>query len=372
MQFGPSKCNSMLIGKNTEYVVNSPIMVDNWTVEYMENRETGEVDLKEHYAGLVEVEKTDEQKYLGFVVSCQGNNMANIRQIEKKSIGVVRKVINKLNSLNLGKYYFECSIILMNVILRGSILYACEMYYNLKESELRKIEQIEEGFMRNVLNTPKGCPTTQLYLELGQIPARFEIQKMRLLYLKYILNEEEDSLLRKFFMLQLEKSSKGDWAWTCVEDLRALNITESFDEIKNMTKIKFSRILKSRTRQNALKYLIEKRKSKGKEIIYSEISMAEYMLPTNTKLSIYQKQTLFSIRNRMIDIPSNFSKTNKEAKCICGNLENMKHIYECEILNNGKDHKQKYKKLFEGRIEEQIEVFDIFEKNLKRRDELKF
>ena len=128
LQFGPSKCNSMLIGKNTEYVVNSPIIVDNWTVEYMENRETGEVDLKEHYAGLVEVEKTDEQKYLGFVVSCQGNNMANIRQIEKKSIGVVRKVINKLNSLNLGKYYFECSIILMNVILRGSILYACEMY----------------------------------------------------------------------------------------------------------------------------------------------------------------------------------------------------------------------------------------------------
>ena len=29
------------------------------------------------------------------------------------------------------------------------------------------------------------------------------------------------------------------------------------------------------------------------------------------------------------------------------------------------------KKLFEGRIDEQIEVFKIFEKNLKRREELK-
>ena len=159
----------MLIGKNTEQVINSPIMVDKWTVEYEENIETGEVDLKENYAGLVEVEKADEQKYLGFVISCKGDNLANISQIKKKSIGIVSKVINKLNSLNLERYYFEYSIIFMNVILRGSILYACEMYYNLRENELRKIEQIEEGFLRKVLNTTKGCPTTQLYLELGQV-----------------------------------------------------------------------------------------------------------------------------------------------------------------------------------------------------------
>ena len=84
LQFGPSKCISMLIGKNTEQVINSPIMVDNWTVEYEENIETGEVDLKENYAGLVEVEKADEQKYLGFVISCMGDNLANISQIKKE------------------------------------------------------------------------------------------------------------------------------------------------------------------------------------------------------------------------------------------------------------------------------------------------
>ena len=144
----------------------------------------------------------------------------------------------------------------MNVILRGSILYACEMYYNLRENELRKIEQIEEGFLRKVLNTTKGCPTTQLYLELGQVPARFEIQKMRLLYLKYILNQDEDSLLQKFFLLQLEKRSKGDWAWTCIQDLKELNISESLDEIKQLTKNK------SRTRNN----VPNRKKGKGKEM----------------------------------------------------------------------------------------------------------
>jgi hypothetical protein len=91
----------------------------------------------------------------------------------------------------------------MNVMIRSSILYASDMYYQLKETELRQLERIEESYLRQVLKTTKGCPINQLYLSLGQYPARFEIQKMRLLYLKYILHENETSLLYKFFTLQL-------------------------------------------------------------------------------------------------------------------------------------------------------------------------
>ena len=133
----------------------------------------------------------------------------------------------------------------MNSMLRPSILYACEMYYNLKESELRHLERIEESFLRKVLNTTKGCPITQLYLEIGQIPARFEIQKMRLLYLKYILEENEESLLRKFLQLQIEEPTKGDWASTCFRDLEELKISESLEKIKNMLKSRFTKMLKS-------------------------------------------------------------------------------------------------------------------------------
>ena len=77
-------------------------------------------------------------------------------------------------------------------MIRGSILYACKMYYNLKETELRQIERIEESYMRQIFKTTKGCPITELYLSLGQIPARYEIQKMRLLYLKKILHKNEE------------------------------------------------------------------------------------------------------------------------------------------------------------------------------------
>ena len=92
------------------------------------------------------------------------------------------------------------------------------MYYALKENELRQIEMIEEGYMRKIFKTTKGCPITSLYLSLGQTPARFEILKMRLLYLKYILEQPEESSLHRMLKLQLEKPTTGDWASTCVKD----------------------------------------------------------------------------------------------------------------------------------------------------------
>ena len=130
----------MLVGKNTVNVINNELLVDSWKIEYKENIETGEDDLVESYVGQVPIGKTNKQKYLGFIISNTGDNMANIREIKKKSIGIMRKIFNKLNSLHLRNYYFECSITFMNSMLRGSILYACDMYYNLKETELRQIE----------------------------------------------------------------------------------------------------------------------------------------------------------------------------------------------------------------------------------------
>ena len=119
----------------------------------------------------------------------------------------------------------------MYAILRPSILYACESYYNLKEYELRQIERIEENFLRKVLKTSKGCPIVQIYLEMGHTPARHEIQKTRLLFLQYILQQSDDSNINQFLKLQFEQPTRGDWGSTCIQDLKQLGINESFEEI---------------------------------------------------------------------------------------------------------------------------------------------
>ena len=367
LQFGQTKCKSMLVGKNTETVINNELLVDTWEVKHSE---TGEEEIIENYKGLSAIGKAEEYKYLGFMISNKGDNMANIQQVKKKSIGVIRKLIRKLNSLNLKTYYFECAIILMNAILRPTILYAADMYYNLKENELRHLERIEEEYLRKVFKTKRGCPIVQLYLEGGQYPARFEIQRMRCLYLKYVLHQDDNTLLKRFFDLQLEHSSKGDWVNTCLADLQELNIKESFDEIRKMGQNEFSNMLKMKIKKNALQYLIQKQRSKGTEITYSDIEMADYLKPFNSKLSIEQKQKLFAIRNRMVEISENFPGKEISSICHCGTTETMSHIYYCEKWNNGIQPSLKYEKIFTGRISDQIMIFEKFEENFGKREKM--
>ena len=142
LQYGIKKCKSMMIGKNQESSIYSDLMVDSWSQEYVENVETGEGALVETYNGELPIGKTSEYKYLGFIISAKGDNMANISAMRKKSIGSIKTILHKLDILNLKEYYFECAVVFLNVMLRGSILYAAETYYNLTEIQLRNIERI--------------------------------------------------------------------------------------------------------------------------------------------------------------------------------------------------------------------------------------
>ena len=158
---------------------------------------------------------------------------------------------------------------------------------------------------------------------------------MRCLYLKKILTEDENSQIFKFFHLQLNQPVKGDWVSTCLEDLRKLRISESLQDIKTMSENNFKKLIKTRIKEIAFEYLLQKRGSKGQGIKYSSLEMSEYLLPHNVKMDIDEKRRIFSLKNGMLPIPHNFGKSNE--KCICGmDIENMPHKYSCENLNERK------------------------------------
>ena len=324
--------------------------------------------ISEKFDGEALMENTEDQKYLGFILSSKGNNMKNINAMKNKSIWIINNIFDKLKSLNLKKYYFESAVIFLNVFLRSSILYSAETYYNLKEKEIRTLERIEENFLRKLFKTTKGCPISQLYLEAGHLPARFEILRKRLLFLQNILKEKPESMIYKFVKLQFENPKKGDWASSCVEALKYLNINISIEEIKCMRKNQFQNILKKSTNEKALEYLLERRGTKGKEIIYSRLKMSEYLLPRkNENLSITEKQYIFAIRNRMIDIEFNFPK-NKISKtlCCCGEVENMKHLYSCKILNQ-ESIKTSFEEIFNDDVRKQKNIYERFKNNFDKR-----
>ena len=141
--------------------VVTALTVDEWKVSHKHNTITGENTLVETYMGQTKMENTDTYKYLRFLLSNKGDNTVNIHAMKNKSIWIIRKIITRLESPHLQRYYFECAIIFLNVILRSSILYACDTYYHLTETQGRLLERIEEGFLRKIFKTTTGCSINQ-------------------------------------------------------------------------------------------------------------------------------------------------------------------------------------------------------------------
>ena len=368
LQFGVKKCKTMLVGKSIEEIHNNKLSVDQWSVKHKQKNNSKETYLEETFIGKVDMGQCEEQKYLGFTISNSNNNMANIKNVRNKSFGTIKSIFNKLKELKLRKYYFECGMIFLNIMLRSSILYGSETYYDLKENELRALERIEESYMRQLLGTTKGCPIVQLYLELGHTPARFGIMKLRLYFLKTILDQEKTSLISKFFHLQLENLTKSNWAATCLNNLKEMNINMSIKEIMEMTTKSYKEMIKTKCNELAFKYLMNKRGTKGKEIEYMKIQMSQYLLP-NTQLEIQDQKKIFEIRNRMTNISENYSKQSQnETRCICGEQETMTHIYYCKELNDIEP-KLKYENIYEGNIRNMKLILNRFEQNMNRRNE---
>ena len=98
--------------------------------------------------------------------------------------------------------------------------------------------------------------------------------------------------------------------------------------------------------------------------------MSDYLLPSTKGLTISEKQEMFAIKNRMVQISYNFPQNKSIDKCQCGEEESMEHIYSCKLLNKQEEYQLPYKMIFIGNIGEQIMIFRTFQNNMKEREKL--
>ena len=185
-------------------------------------------------------------------------------------------------------------------------------------------------------------------------------------FLKTILDQNQKSLISKFFYLQKKNPTNSDWASTCLKNLEEMNVQLSLSEIREMHEKRYKEMIRKKCTEFAFKYLISKRGKKGKEIEYRNIEMAQYLLPNN-QLNIKEQTKIFEMRNKMTNIPSNFTKKETENKCKCGENESMEHIYSCKTLNR-KEIETKYENVYRGNVNNLKKIVQRFEETMLERE----
>ena len=69
----------------------------------------------------------------------------------------------------------------------------------MSETETNYIQSIEQDLLVQIFDTGRNCSQHLLWLESGQIPTEYMIQQYKLAYLQYILQQDERSLILRFF-----------------------------------------------------------------------------------------------------------------------------------------------------------------------------
>ena len=125
----------------------------------------------------------------------------------------------------------------------------------------------------------------------------------------------------------------------------------------------FKKIVNSKVREVAFKYLLTKIKSKGKEIMFGKKLQCQSYLCPNVLLTLQEQRDIFSYRSRMNQLEYNFPGRNPvNEKCKCGAaIENI-HLYECKILNSC-ERRVSYDKIFSGRLIEMKNIINILTEN---------
>ena len=108
-----------------------------------------------------------------------------------------------INQLTLGSHHFKIGLLLPNSNLINGILYNSEVWYGLYKMNIKKLEKVDEIFLRNLLNAHSKTSTEALYIETGTVPLRFIIQcRRRLLYWKHLNSINKNRLISKVYNAQ--------------------------------------------------------------------------------------------------------------------------------------------------------------------------
>ena len=371
LQFGGKKCKKLHVGHTNSDYKCQDLSVDKWSEVEISNDVTGELEFKDIYDGVHIMEETDEEKYLGDVISTDGSNIKNIKARIAKGTGIVNKILTILDGIPFGKHYFKVGVLLRDSLLVSSVLFNSEAWYSLTNAELNLLETVDLSLMRQLLNAPKATPKEMLYLELGCVPLREIIRGRRLMFLQYILNEEPNSMINRFFQSQLKNKTKKDWVTAVLDDLKYLDLNNlSMENIKNMKKTSFKKLIKQKINQKTFEKLksLKMSHSKVENAEHSDIIMQKYLQPNNTKMNKEDAQLIFKLRCRMTEAKVNLKGKYDNLECgACGiEEENQEHIIKCKELNKNNDILEfEYSKLFNGTVLEKLKISKMFKENFK-------
>ena len=197
-----------------------------------------------------------------------------------------------------------------------------------------ELEEVDKLLLRRILNAPLSASIESLYLELGLTPIHIIVKARRVKYLHYLVNLDESEMLNRVFQAQWKYPVKDDWTITVKQDLIDLKINLSLEEMKGKSDWSFKKLVKIKTKEYALEYLlnIKQKHSKMDNLKYVELKTQNYL--KDGKITVKEAQNVYKYRTRVAKFKENMKSSYLSTACplCCVQLDTQVHSLQCTVI----------------------------------------
>ena len=152
------------------------------------------------------------------------------------SFSVIRAI---LEDIPLGPYRTQVGLELRMALFVNSVLFNCETWHSLNESDLKDIKLIDNQLLRYICSAQAKTALEFLFLETGSLSLSHIISSRRLNYLYEIITRAENELIKRVYMAQKESPSKGDFINLVKADFEFIGVTFNEETFCQMSQKQF-------------------------------------------------------------------------------------------------------------------------------------
>ena len=138
----------------------------------------------------VEIVKVIE--YLGDVINSKGDYSDLINDRVSRGVSAMVRIEALVQETGLGVHTVSVYLLLYQALFLSCVLFNSQAWSNIKESDIEKLEKIQLRCLKKILQLSRSTANSFVFLEFGELPIRYIIDRNQLNFLHRIYHLEED------------------------------------------------------------------------------------------------------------------------------------------------------------------------------------
>ena len=281
--------------------------------------------------GDIETRCKEKDKYLGDMLHTDGL-AASVEATVNERAGKIKAAIYEVAAI-MEDFRMQAMGGLMgawdlwNMAIVPSLLSNCGVWTEIQPSTTRKLEELQETFVRRMLHVPQSTPKVSLRSETGLMAMKHRIWIEKVRMVMAIQKLDDKALASVIYREQLSQGWPGlarEVKLICEE----INIPDV--NCHDLEKSHIRRAIEEHHKCEIIEEMKKREKKLGDLVENETARVKDYMMLNN----IADSRTMFRIRTKMLELKANMKNMYGEGNMACdacstGTIESQGHVLDC-------------------------------------------